>query len=167
MGDRIVVMKDGFLLQTDEPLRLYEKPANKFVGGFIGTPPMNFMEGRLVKKDDGVYFREEKFEVKLIEDMLAELSPYLGKEIILGIRPEDIHDKLFVGEAAPENTIVATVEVVEPMGAESFLYLTTGKHSFIARVEAHSQASVNEDLELVFNMSKVHFFDKETEGNII
>jgi len=166
MGDRIVVMKDGFLLQTADPLQLYEKPANKFVGGFIGTPPMNFMDGRLIKKADGVYFQEEKFEVKLVEDMVPKLSSYIGKEIIFGIRPEDIHDKLFVGEAAPENTIVATVEVVEPMGSESFLYLTTGKHSFIARVEAHSQASVNEDLELVLNMSKVHFFDKETEGNI-
>ena len=167
MGDRIVVMKDGFLLQIADPLSLYEKPASKFVAGFIGTPPMNFMEGRLVKKAEGLYFNEGRFEVKVVEDMVVKLSPYIGKEIVFGIRPEDIHDKLFVGEAAPENTITATVEVVEPMGAESFLYLTTGNHSFIARVEAHSQASVNEDLELVFNMGKVHFFDKETEEDIV
>ncbi|NOX96874.1 MAG: sn-glycerol-3-phosphate ABC transporter ATP-binding protein UgpC [Nitrospirae bacterium] len=167
MGDRIVVMKDGFLLQIADPLSLYEKPANKFVAGFIGTPPMNFMEGRLIKKDEGLYFNEGRSEVKVIEDMIPKLTPYLKKKIIFGIRPEDIHDKLFVGEAAPENTIVATVEVVEPMGAENLLYLTTGNHSFIARVEAHSQASVNEDLELVLNMSKAHFFDKETEEVII
>ena len=167
MGDRIVVMKDGLLLQTSDPLNLYEKPVNKFVAGFIGTPPMNFFEGGLIKKDSGLYFNEGRFEVRAVEDMVSKLSPYLEKEIVFGIRPEDIHDKLFVGEAAPENTIVATVEVVEPMGAENFLYLTTGKHSFIARVEAHVRASVNEDMELVFNMSKVHFFDKETEKYIV
>ncbi len=166
MGDRIVVMKDGFLLQTADPLSLYEKPANKFVAGFIGTPPMNFMKGRLVGKDNGIYFNEDNFEIKAVEDMVPKLSPYLDKEIIFGIRPEDIHDKLFVGEAAPENTIMATVEVVEPLGAENLLYLTTGSHSLIARVEAHSQASVNEDLELVFNMSKARFFDRETEKAI-
>ncbi len=167
MGDRIVVMKDGVLLQTADPISLYEKPVNKFVAGFIGTPPMNFMEGRLMRKNGSLYFQEEKFEVKVVEDRASELSSYQEKEIIFGIRPEDIHDKLFVGEAAPENTITATVEVVEPMGAENLLYLTTGRHSFIARVEAHSQAAVNEDIELVFNMSKVHFFDKETEEVIV
>lgn len=167
MGDRIVVMKDGYFLQTSDPLNLYENPNNKFVAGFIGTPPMNFMKGTLVNKDGGIYFNEGKFEVKVVEDMAEKLSPFLEKEIIFGIRPENIYDKLFVGEAAPENTIVATVEVVEPMGAENSIYLTTGTHSFMARVEAHSKASVNEDIELVFNMSKVHFFNCETEEKIV
>ncbi|MCK4262355.1 sn-glycerol-3-phosphate ABC transporter ATP-binding protein UgpC [bacterium] len=167
MGDRIVIMKDGFLLQTDGPINLYEKPKTRFVASFIGTPPMNFMEGKLIKKDDGFYFDEGKFQAKVIEDMAGKLSSYIGKGITFGIRPEDIHDKLFVGQAAPENTITATVEVVEPMGSEIYLYLTTGKHSLIARVGAHSQASVNQDLEFVFDMSKVHFFDKDTEKVII
>ena len=167
MGDRIVVMKDGFLLQTDDPISLYEKPKTRFVASFIGTPPMNFMEGKLIKKDDGLYFNEGKFQVKVTDDIASKLSSYIGKEITFGIRPEDIFDKLFVGQAAPENTVAAMVEVVEPMGSEIFLYLTTGNHSFIARVAAHSQASVNQDMELVFDMSKVHFFDKDSEKVII
>ena len=167
MGDRIAVMNDGFLLQTDDPISLYEKPKSRFVAGFIGTPPMNFMEGRLIKKDGGLYFDEGKFQVKVTEDMVSKLSSYIGQEITFGIRPEDIYDKLFVGQAAPENTITVMVEVVEPMGSEIYLYLTTGNHSFVARVAAHSQASVNQDMELVLDMSKVHFFDKETGKAII
>jgi multiple sugar transport system ATP-binding protein len=99
--------------------------------------------------------------------MLKPLEPYAGREIIFGIRSEDIYDKLFVSEAPGENIVRVTCEVVEPMGSEVFLYLTTGKHTFIARVGAHDRPKVNEDLDLVFDMSKVHFFDKDTEETIV
>ena len=167
MGDRIVVMKDGVIQQVADPLTLYEKPVNKFVAGFIGTPPMNFLVGRVIKKNSVWFFDEGRAQIKIVDEMIPKLNSYLNKEVFLGIRAEDIYDKLFVGDAPPENTLMTTVEVIEPMGSEVYLYLNTGKHSFVARVEAHDRAEVNQDLEVVFNMAKVHFFDKETEKTIV
>ncbi len=167
MGDRIAVMKDGVLQQLADPITIYDYPKNKFVAGFIGSPPMNFMKGSIIKKDGRMYFDEGKIIVKLVEDMHIKIMPYVGKEIIFGIRSEDIYDKLFVSEAPPENIVRVTCEVVEPMGSEVYLYLGTGKHTFIARVGAHNKPPVNQDMDLVFDMSKVHFFDKDTEETIV
>jgi len=167
MGDRIAVMKDGVLQQIADPVNIYDHPANKFVAGFIGSPPMNFMHGKLIKKDGRIYFDEGKIQVKLVEDMHEKIKPCLGKEVVFGIRSEDIYDKLFVSEAPPENIVRVNCEVVEPMGSEVYLYLNTGRHTFIARVGAHDRPQVNQDMDLVFDMSKAHFFDKETEVTIV
>ena len=167
MGDRIAVMKDGVLQQVADPITIYDYPKNKFVAGFIGSPPMNFMQGKIIKKDGRFYFDEGKIAVKLVEDMYIRINPFLGKEIIFGIRSEDIYDKLFVSEAPPENIVRVNCEVVEPMGSEVYLYLATGRHTFIARVGAHDRPKVNQDMDLVFDMSKVHFFDKDTEETIV
>jgi len=167
MGDRIAVMKGGFLQQVADPITIYDHPANKFVAGFIGSPPMSFMNGRIIKKDGKLYFNEGKIQVKLVEEMFAKIMPYVGRDIIFGIRSEDIYDKLFVSEAPPENIVRVNCEVVEPMGSEVYLYLNTGKHTFIARVGAHDRPQVNQDIDMVFDMSKVHFFDKTTEITII
>ena len=167
MGDRIAVMKDGILQQVDDPITIYDHPKNKFVAGFIGSPPMNFMNGRVFKKDGRLYFSEGKIRVKLVEDMYDNIAPYIDKEVTFGIRCEDIYDKLFVSEAPPENIVRVNCEVVEPMGSEVYLYLNTGKHTFIARVGAHDRPQVNQDMDLVFDMSKVHFFDKDTEETTI
>jgi multiple sugar transport system ATP-binding protein len=167
LGDRIVVMKDGFIQQIADPLTLYDKPVNRFVAGFIGTPPMNFVTGTVIKKDGKFYFNEGCFRVKIIDSMVRAVTPYLDKEVIFGIRPEDMYDKLFVSEAPPENTIKATCEVIEPMGSESYLYLNTGKSSLIAKVGGHDKPAINQDLDVVFDMAKVHFFDKDTDRTII
>ena len=167
MGDRIAVMKDGILQQVADPITIYDHPKNKFVAGFIGSPPMNFMHGRIIKKNGRLYFDEGKIIVKIIDDMYAQLNAYTGKEIIFGIRSEDIYDKLFVSDAPAENIVRATCEVFEPMGSEVYLYLNTGKHTFIARVGAHDRPSVNQDMDVVFDMSKVHFFDKGAEETIV
>ncbi|MBI1884591.1 MAG: sn-glycerol-3-phosphate ABC transporter ATP-binding protein UgpC [Chlamydiae bacterium] len=166
MGDRIVVMKDGEIQQVGDPLTIYNKPANKFVAGFIGSPPMNFIEGVVAKREGYLFFKEDQFQVKITEGMSSHLSAYLDKKVTLGIRPEDIYDKLFLGDASPDNTTKATVEVVEPMGAELFLYLKKGKLSFVARVDTNQKAEVNQDLEMVLDMSKAHFFDPVTEKTI-
>ncbi len=166
MGDRIAVMKNGMLQQLADPITIYDYPKNKFVAGFIGSPPMNFMQGRIIKKDGRIYFEEGKITVKLVEDMNLKITPYVGKEVIFGIRSEDIYDKLFVSEAPPENIVRVNCEVVEPMGSEVYLYLNTGRHTFIARVGAHDRPQVNQDMDLVFDMSKVHFFDKDSEETI-
>lgn len=167
MGDRIAVVKDGLLQQVDDPINIYDHPKNKFVAGFIGSPPMNFMRGRLIKKDGRIYFDEGKIFVKVVEEMYKKIEPYVGKEIIFGIRSEDIYDKLFVSEAPPENIMRVNCEVVEPMGSEVYLYLNTGRHTFIARVGAHDRPRVNQDMDVVFDMSKVHFFAKDSEETII
>jgi len=167
MGDRIAVMKDGILQQVADPITIYDRPVNKFVASFIGSPPMNFMEGKIIKKDGRLYFDEGKIKVKIIDDMRKDLFAYADKEIIFGIRSEDIYDKLFVSEAPPENIVRVNCEVFEPMGSEVYLHLNTGRHTFIARVGAHDRPPVNQDIDLVFDMSKVHFFDKDTEKTII
>jgi len=167
MGDRIAVMKDGKIQQCADPITVYDKPANKFVAGFIGSPPINFLSGRLIKKERKYYFDEGNFQVKLVEEMFDRMSAYEGKELVLGIRAEDIYDKLFASGVSPENTVKVTCEVVEPLGSEVYLYLNTGRHNFVARVGAHDRPEVNRDMDLVFDMSKVHFFDKDTEQTII
>jgi multiple sugar transport system ATP-binding protein len=167
MGDRIAVMKDGVLQQVADPVTIYDRPKNKFVAGFIGSPPMNFMRGTIIKKNGRIYFNEGKIMVKLVKDMYDKIMPYVGRDIIFGIRCEDIYDKLFVSEAPPENIVRVNCEVYEPMGSEVYLYLNTGKNTFIARVGAHDKPKVNQDMDVVFDMSKVHFFNKDTEETIV
>ena len=167
MGDRIVVMNKGVIQQCADPMMVYDQPVNKFVASFIGSPPINFMTGRIIKKDRKYFFDEGKFQVKLLDGMYPKIAPYDGQEVTLGIRSEYIYDKLFASEASPENTVRATCEVVEPLGSEVYLYLSSGKHNFIARVGAHDRPDVNRDMDLVFDMSKVHFFDSKTEETII
>jgi len=167
MGDRIAVMKDGVIHQLADPLTLYERPVNKFVAGFIGTPPMNFMEGRIIKVEGKFYFDEGAFRVKIVDAALNKIASYEGKRVIFGIRPHDIYDKLFVSDAPPENIVTATVEVVEPMGAEVYVYLNSGKNAFVARMGGHNKPQVNSDMDLVFDMSRVHFFDIHTEQAIV
>jgi len=167
MGDKIVVMKDGLIHQVDSPNKLYNNPVNKFVAGFIGSPPMNFMEGKIIKKDGKYYFDEGTFKVKIVDEMISKIRDYESKNITFGIRSEDIYDKLFTSDAPPENVVKVNVEVVEPRGAEVHLYLNTGKNNFIAKVDPRGVPEVNQDLELVFDMSKAHFFDIETEEVVI
>lgn len=167
MGDRIAVMKDGVISQLGDPIDVYDHPKNKFVAGFIGSPPMNFMLGKIIKKEGKFYFDEGKIMVKLVEDMYKKMANYVGSEVYFGIRSEDIYDKLFVSEAPPENIVRVNCEVFEPMGSEVYLYLNTGKHTFIARVGAHDRPKVNQEMDVVFDMSKVHFFDKTTEETIV
>ncbi len=167
MGERIVVMKDGVIQQIDEPMVIYDRPRNKFVAGFIGSPPMNFMNGTIIRKDGRLYFDDgARVRVKLVEDMHPKMLRYVDKQVIFGIRSEDIYDKLFVSEAPPENIARVHCEIYEPMGSEVSLYLNSGKHTFIARVGAHDRPQINQDLDVVFDMSKVHFFDKDTEETI-
>ncbi len=167
MGDRIAVMKGGVIHQIADPITIYDKPVNKFVASFIGSPPMNFMKGKISRADGRFYFDEGNLRVRLVKEMEKKLAPFTGKEVIFGIRSEDIYDKLFVSDAPAENIVKVTCEVIEPMGSEVYLYLNTGKHSFIARVGAHDRPEVNQDIDLVFDMSKVHFFNTDTEETIV
>jgi len=168
MGDRIVVMKDGLVQQVAAPLDLYEHPVNKFVAGFIGSPPMNFMDGTLEQGNDGLIFNEGNLQLRVPASYDRVLKSHVGKRVTFGIRPEDIHDPSgFAAEGPNRQEITATVEVIEPMGSDIYLYLTTGKSAFIANVNPEAKAEINEQKRLIVNMEKAHFFDSETEQNLV
>ncbi|MFH0877682.1 MAG: sn-glycerol-3-phosphate ABC transporter ATP-binding protein UgpC [Candidatus Omnitrophota bacterium] len=167
MGDRIAVMCDGVVQQVADPITVYDKPVNKFVAGFIGSPPMNFMRGEIVRQNGKLAFNEGKFRVRIVKEQEASLLAYVDKKVVFGIRAEDIYDKLFATQPASDNVVKVTCEVVEPMGSEVYLHLNSGKHTFIARVGAHNKPAVDQPIDLVFDMAKVHFFDSETEKTII
>ncbi len=166
MATRIAVQKDGVLQQLGTPQELYNYPANLFVAGFIGSPAMNFFDVTLVPEDDTLYADGGTFRLKIPEAKAKALGPYKGKKVILGIRPEDIHDPEFTPPDITEGRIKAKVEVTELMGNEVFLYLLTGKKSFIARVDPRTKAKIGDEIEAVANMDNIHFFDPVTEKAI-
>ena len=174
LADRIVVLKDGIIQQIDDPISLYSEPNNMFVGGFIGSPAMNFLKATIREKgDDLVLVGKGDFEVTIPEEMskaMKELQTYIDKEVALGIRPENILDPAVHDddEYDPENLIDAQVEVVEPMGSEINLYLDVGaEESIVAVVDVNSDADVGDEMEFAFDMNKMHIFDAETEEAII
>ncbi len=167
MGDRIVVMKDGIVQQINTPLNLYHSPRNKFVAGFIGSPAMNFMNGTISNgKGMEFYEKDTGVRLKIKKDDSERLRPYAGKEVWLGMRPEHILDK-HAGKNPSFAHAKARVEVVEPMGNEIYVYFTTGSSTqYVARISATEEPEAGRDLEFSFDMSKAHFFDKETENVI-
>jgi len=179
MGDKICVMKEGVIQQVAPPLQLYNQPSNRFVAGFVGSPPMNFMNVTIIEKNDetksGLWLKElganhssSNFELKVRKEIEPFLKPYLNKTVTLGIRPEDIYDRLFyAGEIHEGSWVKATVEVVEPMGPEKYLYLNTGKNNLIARVEPQNSAKPQQDIDIVVNMNKIRIFDTESQKAII
>jgi multiple sugar transport system ATP-binding protein len=167
LGDRIVVMKEGIIQQIDTPQKVYNSPVNKFVASFIGAPPMNFIEGKIIKKGKFLYFDETNFRIKIMENMYSVLNKHIDEPVVMGIRSEDIYDKLFVSEAPPENIVTMTCEVVEHLGSEVYIHMNTGKHIVVARVSGDANPQINQDMDLVFDTGKIHFFDKSTEKTII
>ena len=171
MGSRIVVMKDGFIQQVDTPQNLYDYPTNLFVAGFIGSPQMNFFSVKLEKTNDGVYAVFGDNKIKVPESKLQKFTSdaYIGKEVYMGIRPENINDDPEVVAANAAYTIEADVEVTELMGAETYLYLkTSGKDStFIARVDPHTASRQGNKIKVAFDVSRLQFFDKDTEETIL
>jgi len=167
MGDRIVVMHDGVIQQVDTPLNLYEKPANLFVAGFIGSPAMNFLRSRLVERNGRMEVDTGPFRLPIPEDLVPTARPHAGREVIFGIRPEDIQDRALWRDAPQEWTVRAMVDVHEPIGSDIILHLTAGDQSVVARVDAKSEARMGFPVEVVFNMRKLHLFDPETAQAII
>ena len=167
MGDRIVVMKDGRIQQIDTPLNLYNSPVNQFVAGFIGSPAMNFLVGRLVSGEGGgLVFDEGSIQLALPPKSSSRLADHAGQEVVLGIRPSDIHDPDTLSEGRETVEIAAQVEVVEPMGSEVYLNLTTGRTAFVARVDPVHMPVVDQEVRLAVEIDKAHFFDRETEASL-
>jgi multiple sugar transport system ATP-binding protein len=175
MGDRIAVMREGTIQQASDPLKLYHCPANLFVAGFFGSPPMNFFRGTILKTEKGLYFQAQSgaaadwtFTMGVEDKMAAALADYAGRSVVFGIRPENIADRNNASDAAPGWTVEAVVERVEPLGAETHLHLAGGGHTFVARFSAMEQRiEAPRKMTLVFDMRKAHFFDAETEKTIV
>ena len=170
MGDRIVVMKDGFIQQVDSPANLYSKPCNTFVAGFMGSPQMNFVDSKIVQQGDAVVveFGEDgkKFTVELPEGKAEAAKAYIGKEVVMGVRPEHLHDEEMFLSVAKTGILDAVVEVSEMMGAETYLYLSAAGASMIARVSPRTTTKNGDQIKIAIDPSKVHLFDKETEKTI-
>ena len=168
MGDRIVVMKDGMIQQVDTPQNLYDLPVNEFVAGFMGSPQMNFIDATLVKEGADYYVTFGAAKIKVPANKANdEIANYVGKEIVFGIRPEDVHDEPEFIEKHPESRATADVEVTELMGAETYLYLNCEGNALTARVEPTSTAKTGDKITIALDMNKMHLFDKETEKTIL
>jgi multiple sugar transport system ATP-binding protein len=167
MGDRIVVMKDGCIQQVAEPVTLYDAPTNRFVASFIGTPPMNFFQGTIVRRNDALYFEEgQGIEVEIPRSFYPKLEAYSKDGLTMGIRPEDIGSA--VAEMKKDNIkMKGRIKVIEPIGAESYLYLDSGRSTFVSRVDSHRRFTVGDHVELATLMERAHFFDKDNETSLI
>ncbi|MBQ8860557.1 MAG: ABC transporter ATP-binding protein, partial [Ruminococcus sp.] len=170
MGTRIVVMKDGFIQQVDTPQHLYDMPCNEFVTGFIGSPQMNFVDATLVKEGAKFALKFDDYKIVLPDSKNKDncLEPYANKEVRFGIRPEHVHDEPeFLAKCEGGNGLVkANVDVTELMGAEIYLYVNIGGIPITARVEPTSKAKPGDNIEIAFDLEKIHIFDKETECTI-
>ena len=165
MGHRIAVLRDGVLQQLETPQTLYDRPANLFVAGFIGSPAMNFFPGQLVSDNGGqdLWVQSSGLKLKLAENLRAKLTSHNGREVVFGVRPEHIHHRSEVRDPLPGQVANVKVSVVEPLGSEVFAYLSADGHEFISRMDAQSQPKPGETIETVFDTDHLHVFDKETE----
>jgi multiple sugar transport system ATP-binding protein len=172
LGDRLVLMRDGVVQQIGDPRTMYNRPTNVFVAGFIGSPAMNFLNGKLVAEDKSLWLDLEAFRLQL-PPRAEKLDDYIDKEVIVGFRPEDINDRARAGFAGTGNVMSAQIDVIEPIGSEELLYVSAGKHTFVAEIPeligeaVEKRALVEKEIELAFNMDKLHLFDSETENAIL
>jgi multiple sugar transport system ATP-binding protein len=163
MANKIVVMKDGKIQQIGAPLYLYNNPVNKFVAGFIGSPPMNFLTMKIVEEGGGLMLDEGTFKIKPASEHVDALRSYVGKEICFGIRPED----LSYSTTRADNSIPVKITVVEPLGADIHLWLTTEKEPLVARTEPHHDFKVGDSVYFIPRMDKARYFDRETELSVL
>ncbi len=176
LGDRIAVLKNGVIQQMADPMALYQRPVNMFVAAFIGSPSMNFFNGTILNGKNGLLFQEQTlqsaagpslFSIRLELKAKSDLAGYVGKKIVFGIRPENICDPRSVRDGAADQIVEAIIEGVQPIGPETYLHITSGAHSFVARVPATCQAKPGEKVSLLFDMTSAHFFDPLTERTIL
>jgi len=169
MADKIVIMRSGLIQQIGGPHEIYNEPANVFVAGFIGTPPMNFVNATIIKKDSYLHIREKAggFELRIPKEIAPKIEAWIEKDVIFGIRPEDLYDKLFaVGEKDVGNVVVADVDVTEPLGNQTILHLKVGETVIVAGVNPQTTAKEGEKIDIVIDMTKMHLFDPTTEKAI-
>ena len=163
MGTRIAVMKDGLLQQLDSPQNLYDLPNNVFVAGFMGSPSMNFFEATLTPSDGKVFVDTGTFRAQVPENKTGIFQPHAGKQVIFGIRPEDVHDPRYSPPDIYGQPIDGKVDVTELMGNEVIVYVVVGDHQFLARLDPRTDFRVGNQVQVMMNMDNMHIFDRETE----
>ena len=163
MGTRIMVIKDGVKQQIDTPQNLYEYPTNLFVAGFIGSPAMNFMDAKLVDRDGNVAVDCRDFILDVPENKVAAYRQYLGKEVILGIRPEDTHDAEYCPAGINKALVEVKADVTELLGREVVIHLASKNIQFVGIFDSRTRARVGNTIAVAFNMDSMHIFDKQTE----
>jgi multiple sugar transport system ATP-binding protein len=166
MATRIAVINKGLLQQLDTPQTLYDRPANLFVAGFIGSPSMNFFPAKLVKDGDKLIVDSGDFKVQIPASRAEPYKNSVGKDVIFGMRPENIHDPEFAPPNIHGEKVSVKVDVTELMGNETFLYLVSGKHTFVGRVDPRSKLRVGNTTQVTFDMDSFHIFDASTEQAI-
>ncbi len=167
LGDRIVVMDDGIIQQVAAPLTVYDRPENMFVAGFIGTPAMNFLEGKLGGENGQLYFTREGVRLRITPSLAERVADYAGKDVVFGIRPENLQVKgQGISISENENAVQSKVSVVEPLGDDMIVYLNAGGRDFIAKLDSHVNVDVDDVPEILFDVDTAHFFDPETGENI-
>jgi multiple sugar transport system ATP-binding protein len=166
MGDRIVVMRNGFIQQVGPPMEVYNQPQNQFVAGFIGSPPMNFLDGRIVQDGGALQIDLNGLRLSFPADIAKRIEAYTNKEVVFGIRPEDI---LPSAETNGKHlaSLQASVEVLEPLGSEIVLELATRGYSFTARMDPQLRAQMHDEIDIHFDMARSHLFDPQTEQAIL
>ncbi len=168
LGTRIVVLKDGVIQQVDTPQNLYNKPQNLFVAGFIGSPQMNFINATVAKDGADVCLKFGAYSIKLPEAKAKAVldGGYVGKEVIFGVRPEDVHDEEIFLNTSKDSIVDADVEVTELLGAETNLFLIIAGQNVTARVDSRSNAKIGDNIKVAFDVNRIHIFDKATELTI-
>jgi multiple sugar transport system ATP-binding protein len=159
MGTKIVVMKDGIIQQVGAPLDVYHDPVNQFVAGFVGSPVMNFVPCRVTSREGRLFIDAESFQLGIPDHKAPFYQSLAGSEAIFGIRPSDIYDRAYAPERVGTSVIRAGVEVVEPLGSEIHLCVSTGKHSLITRVDVQTRVHVHEEIDLVLDLNKMQLFE--------
>ncbi len=162
MGNRIAVLKDGVLQQLDSPQKIFQEPANTFVAEFIGSPAMNFFDAKLTGKPGDIHLDTGSFHLKMANGKAAKLAEYLGKNVILGIRPEHLSDRV-IGQHVNGNVIKAHIDVVEHLGSEAIVYLKADNKDFVARVTYRPELRAGHQTEVVIDLDRLHFFDPQTK----
>ena len=166
MANRIFIMSKGVVLQSGAPMKVYAQPVNRFVAGFIGSPAMNFFDARIVSDQGALFIDGASFKVALPQVFRAELEAHAARDVVFGVRPEDI--SLHQPGIDAGNTITAKAEVVELLGSEIFIHLTCGAHALVARMAVPERLiSAGETIQIDFKMPKTHVFDKESSRTII
>ena len=166
LGTRIVVMKDGVIQQVDSPQNLYDRPGNLFVAGFIGSPQMNFIDATVQKEGNNLYLVFGPNKITVTPEKAAKLKDYVGKEVTFGIRPENIHESTGFANANANNTVASKVRVFEMLGAEVFVYVTVEGIDVTVREAPGTVVKVGDNINISFDVEKIHIFDKETQVTI-
>lgn len=166
LGTRIVVLKDGVIQQVDSPQNLYDRPSNLFVAGFIGSPQMNFIDATLTKEGNNTYLVFGTNKITVVPEKAEKVKDYIGKEVTFGVRPENIYAAATYPKANPNNTVHSTVRVFEMLGAEVFVYVTVEGVDVTVREAPGTVVKPGDDVDICFDVDKIHIFDKETQVTI-